>query len=543
MRWGSNETRFTRPVRWLLALFGGEVVPVRYAGLEASDDTWGHRFLAENPISVPAADEYVTAMERGRVMYDQDARALFVREGIDAAADGAGGSAVVPEKVFAEVVNLVEWPTVAVGRFDTEFLEVPREVLETAMESHQRYFPLEDPDGSLLPAFIVAHNGSPERTEAIVAGHERVIRARLADAAFFYQEDLARSLESYVADLEGIVFQEKLGTLGARTTRVEALAGKLASQADAEPGVVAEAERAAHLCKADLVTHAVVEFPSLQGVMGRYYAIESGETQAVADAILEHYQPRFAGDAPPASEPGRYVSVADKLDTIVGIFAVGMPPTGSADPYALRRGAIGIIAIILDGLPVTLDDAIAAALEGYEDSLDPDVAEVGAAVKEFIIGRLEGVLRDQGHAYDTVAAVLAVAGDDPADALARCEALTDFRAQAEEVDDLSTAFSRAKNLADPSLGVDADPSLMGTEEAQLADAMSEAEQASEASLGAGDYAAALGVLARLRGPIDAFFEEVLVMDEDMALRENRLRQLNRFVGLFENIADFSKLSE
>lgn len=542
MRWGSGEVRFTRPVRWLLALFGGEVVEFEFAGLTSDRLTWGHRFLAENPISLPAAEEYELAMERGKVAFDQNDRADFIRQGIDAVAASLEGSPVVPEKVFAEVVNLVEYPTVAAGHFDEEFLEVPREILETAMESHQRYFPVEAPDGSLMSAFIVVHNGDPERTEEIIAGHERVIRARLADASFFYREDLSRSLESYVADLGGIVFQEKLGTLGAKAERIEALAEKLAGLAGADPGVVAEATRGAHLCKADLVTHAVIEFPSLQGVMGRYYAQAAGESEAVADAIVEHYRPRFAGDTLPVTPAGAIVSVADKLDTMVGIFAIGMPPTGSADPYALRRGALGILGIIVNGLGITLDEAIAAAIEGYRESLEFSPEEIGTAIKEFIVGRLEVVMRDGGHAYDTVAAVLAVANDDPADALSRCDALTGFR-EREEAADLSVAFSRAKNLADPDLGTLADVELMGPEEAALADALSEAEHATATSLAAKDYPAALGVLAQLRAPIDEFFDAVLVMDEDERLQQNRLKLLNRFVAVFMQVADFDELTE
>jgi len=543
MRWGEGDVRFTRPVRWLLGLYGSEVVPVRFAGLEAGRITRGLRFLESQAIEVAEADAYDGVMQRARVMYDQEARAEQIRSGVEAEVANAGGRAVVPEKVFAEVVNLVEYPTVGIGRFDQEFLEVPREVLETAMESHQRYFPVESPSRALLPAFVVVHNGDPERTESIVAGHERVIRARLADAAFFYREDLQRSLEAYVAALEGIVFQEKLGTLAAKVARVESLVEALASLARVGAAESAEAVRAAHLCKADLVTHIVVEFPSLQGVMGGYYAKASGETDGVAAAIVEHYMPRFADDVLPSTEAGCLVSVADKLDTMVGIFGIGMPPTGSADPYALRRGAIGILSIIMNGrLALTLDESIAAALEGYRESHDFDADEVGSAVKAFVVGRLEGVLRERGHRYDTVAAVLAVAEDDPADALRRAEALTPFRGR-EDIADLSVAFTRAKNLSKPELGTHTDASIMGAEEAALVDALAEAEQATGASLAAGDYTAALGVLASLRGPIDAFFDEVLVMTEDERLRENRLRLLNRMVALFMGVADFSKLEE
>jgi len=541
MRWGSGDVRFTRPVRWLVALFGGDIVPVEFAGLVAGRVSRGHRLLSPGEIEIDSAAAYDDAMKSGHVLYDHSERATLIREGIDAVAAERGATAVVPEKTFAEVVNLVESPTVAVGTFDEDFLAVPREILETAMESHQRYFPLEAADGSLMANFIVTHNGDPARTEAIVHGHERVIRARLADAAFFYREDLSRSLESYVADLESITFQEKLGTLAEKVARIEALVAKLAPLAGVDAADEAHAIRAAHLCKADLVTHGVIEFPSLQGVMGRYYALAADEAPAVAEAILEHYRPRFAGDVVPASVSGKLVSVADKLDTMCGIFAIGMAPTGSADPYALRRGAIGILAIILDGLDLTLDEAIAAALESYPSVVDGlDVDAVGAQVKAFISGRLEVLLRDRGHAYDTVAAVLAVVSDDPADALARAEALTPFRSN-DAVEDLSTAFARAKNLADPALGIDTDAELMGVEEAALADALAEAEQASATSFDVGDYDAVLGVLASLRGPIDAFFDAVLVMDPDEKLRDNRLRLLNRFVALFGRFADFSEL--
>lgn len=541
MRWGSGDTRFSRPVRWMLALFGGDVVPVEFAGLTAGRHTQGHRFLAPEWMEIPSAEEYGLAMTRGKVVIDTAERARLIREGIDAVAQGRDAEAVVPEKTFAEVVNLTEWPTVAVGSFDADFLEVPREVLETAMESHQRYFPLERA-GELLPNFVVVHNGDPDRTEAIVAGHERVIRARLADAAFFYREDLQVPAEERVAQLSGIVFQERLGTLAEKVARVEALTAALASQASAGEGDTAVAVRAAHLCKADLVSHVVVEFPTLQGVMGRYYALASGEDAAVADAIPQHYQPRFAGDGLPASVAGKLVSVADKLDTMAGIFAIGQAPTGSADPYALRRGAIGILGIVVDGaLRLRLTDAIAAALDGYAEVLpDLDREDTGAQVREFVLGRFDGMLRERGHAYDTVAAVLAVAGDDPADALARAEALTPFRTEL-AIADLAVAFTRARNLSRPELGTDADTALMGAEERSLASALAAAELAATETLRAARYTETLEVLAALRGPIDAFFDAVLVMDPDEKLRDNRLRLLNRFVALFVRFADFGKL--
>jgi glycyl-tRNA synthetase beta chain len=540
-RWGSGNARFIRPVRWLFALYGADVVPAAFAGLTAGRTTFGHRFLSEGAIEVPSVADYFLAMERGRVVVDGEERARMVREGVDAAAAQEDAIAVVPEKVFAEVVNLVEYPTVGVGSFDETFLRVPREVLETAMESHQRYFPLQDASGDLANRFVVVHNGDPDLTDAIVHGHERVIRARLADAAFFYDEDLKSGMEAWVERLSTAVFQEKLGTVAAKVARLEALSDALATTHGAGPDVLAQAKRAAHLCKADLVSHAVVEFPTLQGVMGRYYALAAGEEPAVADAILEHYRPRFAGDELPASLPGKVVSAADKLDTICGIFALGQGPTGSADPYALRRGAIGVLAMVLDGgLRIRLDAAVASALRGYAGVVPFDAEEVGTAVKAFLVGRLETMLRDRGHAFDTIDAVLAVASDDPANALHRCDALTAARAT-DAMADVAVAFARARNLGDPALGIEYDRSAMGGAEVTLADAIEAAEPRVRAAVARGDHEAALAVLAGLRAPIDTFFTDVLVMVAEDDVRENRLRLLNRFTALFEGVADFSRL--
>jgi glycyl-tRNA synthetase beta chain len=540
-RWGSGSARFIRPVRWLLALLGHDVVPATFAGLTAGRVTYGHRFLSPGAIEVPSAAEFLLAHERGRVVADAEARARLIREGIDGVAAQAGFVPVVPEKVFAEVVNLVEYPTVAVARFDEAFLRVPREVLETAMESHQRCFPLEDAAGNLTNAFVVVHNGDPARTEPILRGHERVIRARLADAAFFYDEDLAFGMEPWVERLSSAVFQERLGTVSAKVARIEALTAVLAGLHGADPGETAEAVRAAHLCKADLVSHAVVEFPSLQGVMGRYYALAGGEAAAVADAILEHYRPRFAGDALPGSVPGLLVSAADKLDTVCGIFALGQAPTGSADPYALRRAAIGVLAMVLDGgLRIGLEEAIAAALDGYAGVVAFDRDGTGAAVKQFVTGRLETMLRDRGLAYDTVDAVLAVAADDPADALARCRALEAARAT-EDMADVAVAFARAKNLSDAAAGSALQRALMGQAESALADAIEAAEARVAEAVAKADYEGALALLAGLRAPMDTFFTDVLVMDEDERLRGMRLALLNRFTALFDGVADFSRL--
>jgi len=543
MRWGSGSVRFIRPVRWLVALFGSIVVPVRFAGVEAGRTTFGHRSLG-GPADIPYAGAYLETLCQVRVVADGEERAELIRAALDAAAGALDARAVVPEKTFAEVVNLVEFPTVGVGRFDEAFLAVPREIVEEAMESHQRYFPLEAADGSLLPRFLVVHNGDPARTDAIIAGHERVIRARLADAAFFYNEDLSRSLESYVRDLGAIVFHEKLGSLGAKVERIESLTRALAEAVDAPADEAAYAVRAAHLAKADLVTHAVIEFTSLQGVMGYRYAEAAGESPVVAEAIVDHYRPKFAGDVLPRSLAGKLVSIADKLDTTVGIFAIGQGPTGSADPYALRRSAIGILTMIIDGgVRLDLDEAIAAALEGYEGvvpGLDPNAA--GAAVKMFFDGRLAVMLRDRGFEHDEVEAVMAVASADPADTVHRVSAFAGFR-RSDAGRDLSVAFKRVANLADAAAGSTPDHGMMGQEEAALADAVEIAHERVNALMTVDrDYEGALAALADLRGPVDAFFETVLVMDPDPELRANRLALLNRLQGLFADFADFGKLA-
>jgi len=544
MRWGSGDARFSRPVRWLFALFGDEVIPVSFAGIVATRTTYGHRFLAAGPIEVPEADAYEAMLREGFVEPRQTRRAQLIETGIHSAMQQNDTAAVVPEKTFAEVVNLVEWPSVGVGSFDEEFLSVPREVLENAMEGHQRYFPVQNASGELVNRFIAVHNGDPARGDAIVRGHERVIRARLADAAFFYREDLAVPLESFVDQLESIVFQEKLGTLGAKVSRVESLAERLGDLASAPSDEQAYAVRAAHLSKADLVSSVVVEFPALQGTMGGYYAEAAGEDPHVVRAIVDHYRPRFAGDDPPSTLAGRLVAMADKFDSICGIFAAELAPTGSADPYGLRRAAIGVLQMMLDGTPLPLDAAIEAALAGYSEAIpDLETEKIGAEVHEFILGRLEVLMRERGLAYDTVAAVLAVAVSDPADALSRGEALQAARdLDPETFEDLSVAFTRAKNLADASLGIGTDREIMGPEERALLDALEHGEAKVSELMSGLAYRLVLEEYATLRPPIDTFFDDVLVMDPDEALRANRLKLLNRFVALFEQFADLSRIA-
>ncbi|RDB61751.1 glycine--tRNA ligase subunit beta [Gordonibacter sp. 28C] len=544
-RWGTRSEYFSRPVRWLVALLDERVIPVEFAGLTAGKLTCGHRFLAPGPHEVARAADLLGVVESACVVTSEQAREQRIREGVAQAEAQTGYRAELPEKTLLEVVNLAEYPTVLVGTFDEEFLRVPEEIIVDAMLMHQRYFPLYDGEGKLTNKFIVVTNGDPAHADTITGGNERVVRARLSDAKFFYEEDLKHPLETYVDRLDEVVFQEALGTMKAKTDRIVALAEHLAADAGLGAADAADAVRAAYLAKADLVTNAVVEFTSVQGVMGSYYAEAAGESEQVARAIADHYRPRFSGDEPPASDVGKVVATADKLDTICGLFAMGQGPTGSSDPFALRRSAIGIVAMLEAGLPVSLMKAVDASLSTYEGGgIDFDRDDVRAQVADFFVTRTKVMLRDSGASPDAIDAVLAVGVEEPAEVIARVRALEAARKDERETfDDLATAYARANNLRDARLGDEVDEALAGEAERALLSAVRDVEASTSAALASDDYASALAALAALRGPIDAFFADVLVMDEDEAVRANRLRLLNRFVGVFTDVADFGKMAK
>lgn len=549
-RWGSQSEWFSRPVRWLVALFGTEVIPYHYAGLTAGNKTCGHRFLAPGFHEVASADDLIDVVRQAKVVPSAREREELIRAGVAQVEQKTGLVAELPAKTLTEVVNLAEYPTVLEGIFDEEFLAVPEEIIVDAMLMHQRYFPLYDEQGKLTNHFLVVSNGDPACAATIIDGNERVVRARLYDAKFFYDEDLKHPLESYVEKLSDVVFQEKLGTMLAKTNRLVRLAQHLVADDGMAQAEADNAVRAAYLCKADLVTEAVVEFTSVQGIMGSYYAAASGEEQQVAQAIADHYRPRFSGDEPPAEKPSQVVAVADKLDTICGLFAVGQGPTGSSDPFALRRSALGIVSILMDEaqgspLDISLVDAIDAALAIYEaDGLEFDKAEVRQQVIDFFITRTKVMLRDAGNGSDAVEAVLAVGVQEPVECVKRVRALEQARAEARETfDNLAIAFARANNLRDDEAGVDVDEAMLNEVEKALVAAVTEAEEGVSQALAANDYAAALVDLARLRTPIDSFFEGVMVMDDDLAIRANRMKLLNRFVSVFAHVADFSALGK
>lgn len=546
-RWGVQSEYFTRPVRWIVALFGNEVIDFTFAGLVAGRTTYGHRFLAPGPFEVADADSLVDVVRSASVIPSEAEREQAIREGVAKAEAETGFTAVLHPKTLVEVINLAEYPTVLVGTFDEEFLKVPEEIIVDAMLVHQRYFPLYDKDGKLTNRFIVVSNGDPACAETIVDGNERVVRARLYDAKFFYDEDLKQPLESYVDHLGEVVFQEKLGTMLDKTNRIQRLADHLAEDAGLAGQDLSDVERAARLCKADLVTSAVVEFTSVQGVMGSYYAAASGETAQVAQAIEQHYRPRFAGDEAPDTVVGKIVAIADKLDTVCGLFAVGQGPTGSSDPFALRRSAIGIVAMLSgkDAVEVSLVAAIDAALASYaQQGIEFDTDAVRRDVIEFFITRTKVMMRDAGNSIDAIDAVLSAGIQEPVELINRVSALEAARSEQPEVfEDLATAYARANNLCDSKLGTEVNEGLLSEVEQALVRAVCQAESNVASALENNNYAAALSELAALRKPIDLFFENTMVMDEDQALRENRLRLLNSFVAVFANVADFALLSK
>lgn len=543
-RWGSTHQTFVRPIRWICALLGDEVVPVSYADVTSGNVTRGHRVLAPGDHVVVEAAEYERTLERAFVL-SAERRAEAIREGIARVEADRGGAHVdTPKRIFDEVVNLCEWPTVLVGTFDEEFLSVPHEIICESMLSNQRYFPVYDASGALTREFVVVSNADPRVSETVVAGNEKVVRARLDDAKFFYDEDLRRPMEESVERLGTVTFQERLGTMLQKVERMEGLAAAVARQAGSDEAGVAAAARAAHLAKADLVSQAVVEFTNQQGVMGGYYAAAAGEPAEVCDAIREHYRPRFAGDELPSGTCGRCVAVADKLDTVCGIFAIDEPPTGSSDPYAVRRAAIGIIAMLRTLPGCDLRQLIDVALGSYAaQGLEFDLESVSAAVAQFFQGRLVAIAREEGLSPDTIEAVSSVGVIDPIEFMARAHALEDARSQdSETFDALAQAYARAAHLADASLGTEVDDDTLADAERALLAACDEGSERVRCALAAGDFSAAITALAGLKAPIDRFFDDVLVMDEDTAVRENRLRLLNRFVEVFSGVANIGALS-
>jgi glycyl-tRNA synthetase beta chain len=547
MRWGAGSAEFVRPVHWLVMLYGREVIPATLLDTVSGNLTHGHRFLAPRPLRVATPGSYARLLgTRGYVIADFAERREKIRLLATTQAAELGGRALFDAELLDEVTALVEWPVPVAGRFDARFLDLPREVLISTLQDHQRYFPVEDALAVLMPWFITMSNIESREPDRVREGNERVVRPRLADAAFFWEQDRKQSLAARGAALDGITFQAKLGSLGDKTRRVRTLAGEIAAAMHIER---ASAERAAELCKCDLVTAMVGEFPELQGIMGRYYAIHDAEPQEVADAIREHYLPRSAGDALPMSNAGMALALADKLDTLAGIFASGQKPSGTRDPFGLRRAAIGVLRLLIERrLDLDLRGLIERAV-----ALQPvTAARTADEVYDYVLERLRAYyLEGAGRAAATSAistemfdAVLALQPRSPLDFDARLQALAAFL-QLPEAASLTAANKRIANIlrkADgaPRAAVDV-AVLNAPAEVRLFDAMRALAGAVANSTAQREYTASLGHLAQLRGAVDTFFDEVMVMDPDERLRANRLALLEELRGLFAGVADLSRL--
>jgi len=535
--------QFVRPVHLLLALHGDAVLPLSLLGLQAGRITMGHRFLSHgDAITVPHADQYAAVLEsEGKVLSSAEARKESIRSQLLEKA--AGDQVLMPESLLDEVAALVEWPVVYECRFEDEFLAVPQECLILTMQTNQKYFALTDANGKLRSRFLIVSNIATDDPTAIVGGNERVVRPRLSDAKFFFEQDKKKTLESRLPQLANVVYHNKLGTQAERTQRVTRLAGAIATRLGYD---VQLAERGAQLAKADLLTDMVGEFPELQGIMGTYYARHDKEHEEVALAASEHYQPRFAGDALPTTNTGLAVALADKLETLVGIWAIGLQPTGEKDPFALRRHALGVMRMLVEKrLPLSLSELLAdavAVFEGQAAFKDPSTE-----VKAFMLDRLRGMLRERGFTPNEVEAVLAQNPDRVDDVVQRLEAVQAFAALPESAS-LAAANKRITNILkkneeampqDAAIKADL---LVEPAESALAAKMQSLESSVTSAFANSDFAGALQTLAQMRDEVDAFFNDVMVMAEDLALRNNRLALLAELHGMMNRVADISKLA-
>ncbi|ODR93740.1 glycine--tRNA ligase subunit beta [Methyloceanibacter superfactus] len=543
MRWGSGKLRWVRPLQSILCLLDGKVVDFDIDGLKSGKETRGHRFMAPKAFAVKSFKDYTEKLREAFVILDGEERAALISKQAHKLAAKQDLALIEDEALLAENAGLTEWPVVLMGEFDADFLSVPPEVLATAMKAHQKCFSLKKGDKLANRFILVANLKAEDGGKKITEGNERVIRARLADAKFFYDQDRKLSLEDRVVHLKEITFHEKLGSQYERVQRIFRLARALAPLVGADPD---DAERAAILAKADLVTDMVGEFPELQGVMGRYYALDQKERLPVADAIAAHYKPQGPTDAVPRDPVAIAVALADKLDTLVGFWAIDEKPTGSKDPYALRRAALGVIRIILENeVRLPLLRQIRAQLPG--DARQKD--QVAQSLLDFFADRLKVYLRDQGARHDLVDAVFALGGDDLLMIVARVEALGRFL-DSDDGANLLAGTKRAENILRIEEKKDGrkydqapDPALLELpEEKALAKAVDEVEQAAASAVANEDFEAAMSAMALLRAPVDAFFDSVTVNADDPKLRENRLRLLNRIRATTQTVADFSKIS-
>ena len=539
MRWGGKNMRFARPIRWMVALLNNEVLDIDLEGIKSSNITRGHRFLGEKEFEVNSVEEYFEKLDKNFVVLDQHKRKEMIRKQAIEVAKSLGGEVELDEDLLEEITFLVEYPTAFYGEFDEEYVKLPKEVVTTPMKEHQRYFPVLK-DGKLLPNFIAVRNGDSNRIDLVKAGNEKVLRARLADALFFYHEDTKKPLESFVDKLQTVVFQAKLGTVYDKTLRIEKLSQVILNELNMTESKE-NTLRAAKLCKADLVTNMVFEFTELQGIMGRDYAQVSGENEEVCQGIFEHYLPRFAGDILPETNTGIALSIADKLDSIAGFFAIGIKPSGSQDPYALRRQALGILSILLDRkLSVNLNNLINAALDNYSN-LEFNKEEVASQIVEFFVERVKNLFKDLGIRYDVIDAVLNNNLDDISDIHTRALELNRWL-QKDELVEMLTAFNRVATLAEKATtDIVKEDLLKEDAEIKLYNGFKEIKSNVESLLLDKKYNEALDAFATLRPLVDNLFDNVMVMDKDEAIKENRLALLKQIYSTMLTICDLSKI--
>ncbi|QIR04909.1 glycine--tRNA ligase subunit beta [Salinivibrio costicola] len=542
MRWGDKDTQFIRPVKTLVMLYGDTLIEGTILGVASNRVIRGHRFMGESSLTLDHADQYPERLEReGKVMADYEKRKALIIKDAKAAAAAVGGMAELDEDLVEEVTSLVEWPVVLTASFEDKFLKVPSEALVYTMKGDQKYFPVYDANGELLPKFIFVSNIESKDPAQVISGNEKVVRPRLADAEFFFDTDRKRPLIDRLPELDSAVFQKQLGTIKDKTDRITALAGQIAERIGADK---AHTERAGQLAKCDLMTSMVFEFTETQGVMGMHYARHDGEPEAVALALNEQYWPRFAGDKLPTTPVSSALAMADKMDTIVGIFGIGQAPKGS-DPFALRRAALGILRIIVEnGYQLDLVDLIRDAKAQYDDRLTHK--EVEADVLDFMLGRFRAWYQDMGYSVDIIQAVLARRPTKPADFDSRVKAVSHFRSL-EEAEALAAANKRVGNILakyDGELPSSVDTSLLQEDaEKALADVVAEKVAAVKPLFADSDYQGALTELAQLRTPVDTFFDNVMVMADDPALKANRLAMLHLIREQFLNVADISVLQK
>ena len=540
MRWADKTVQFIRPVHTVTMLLGDELIEGEILGVASARTIRGHRFLGEKEFEIQHADQYPQLLrEKGSVVADFNERKAEILAKSQAKATALGGVADIEESLLEEVTSLVEYPNVLAAKFEERFLAVPAEALVYTMKGDQKYFPIYDKDGKLLPHFIFVSNINPEDPTAIIEGNEKVVRPRLTDAEFFFKTDLKQKLVDRLPRLETVLFQQQLGTLKDKTDRIEQLAGEIAKQIGADE---AKAKRAGLLSKCDLMTNMVFEFTDTQGVMGMHYARHDGEDEEVAVALNEQYMPRFAGDELPKSLVASAVALADKFDTLTGIFGIGQAPKGSADPFALRRAALGALRIIVEkNLPLNLEDLVKKSAALFGDKLTNK--NVVADVVDFMLGRFRAWYQDEGIAVDVIQAVLARHPTRPADFDARVRAVSHFRTL-DSAEALAAANKRVSNIlakADAAIGEINLTACVEPAEKALAEAVLALRTEVQPLIAQGDYTAVLDKLANLRVPVDSFFDNVMVNAEDPALRQNRLAILKTLQGLFLQVADISVL--